>query len=285
MLKGILVMARFTFQEAMRKKVLIAGIILTGVYLFLFGLGLHLIRGQVHAMDMMTGMTLFSMGLYLAAFLTVLVAAFTGVAAISGEIESGTAYALLTKPVSRAQILLGKFLGAALMLGLYAALFFFALWGLLVWQCDIVLPGVVGMLPVFMLQAFVMLGLSFLGSTLFSTLANGITLFLLYGVALVGGMIEQIGALAGQFGGQNTSALVNIGIATSLLLPCDALYRRIVFVLVQSNSGLDFMGALTGGLGPLGAASVPSAWMVVYAAAYLFVCLALATYFFSRRDI
>jgi Cu-processing system permease protein len=283
MFRGIVLVARFALKEAMRKKMMLAAGVLTTLYLLLFGLGLHFLRGSINQMVEIAGFQIFSMGLYMATLLTGLLAAFTGVGAISGEIETGTAYALLVKPISRTQLLLGKFLGYALMMAIYAGLFFLAIWLLFAWQFGLSLPGVWRVLPLFLFQPLIMLGVAFLGSTLFSTLANGITLFLLYGVALVGGMIEQIGAMLGPISGGHTSvALINIGIVSSLALPVDSLYRRAVYILLsQHNQGF----SLLNGLGPFGGTSAPSGLMVVYAIAYLAVCLLLASSVFSRRDI
>jgi ABC-type transport system involved in multi-copper enzyme maturation permease subunit len=218
--------------------------------------------------------------------MTVLIAGFAGVGAISGEIESGTAYALLAEPVSRSQILLGKFVGYGLMMCAYAAFFFFVLWGLMAWQFGVVLPGPWTVLPLFLLQPLIILALAFWGSTMMSTLANGITIFLLYGIVLVAGMIEQIGAFI-QMTGASAAAhaagvMINIGIVSSLVLPVDALYRRAVFVLL-SNTG-NLLGSLQA-IGPFGSVSVPSQAMVVYAWVYLVGCLLLAVRSFKRRDI
>jgi ABC-type transport system involved in multi-copper enzyme maturation permease subunit len=288
MFKGILVMARFAFLEVVRKKVILAGMFLTCVYLLLFGVGLHYLGANMGDVQrQLSGFALFSMGFYLATFLTVLIAGFAGVGAVSGEIESGTAYALLAEPVSRSQVLLGKFLGYGLMMCFYAAFFFFALWGLMAWQFGVVLPGPWTVLPLFLLQPLIMLALAFWGSTMMSTLANGITIFLLYGIILVSGMIEQIGAMlqmVNTSGGVGNAAhvMINIGIVASLVLPVDALYRRAVFVLLSNTGSL--LSSLQA-LGPFGSVSVPSRAMVVYAWVYLAGCLLLAVRSFKGRDI
>ncbi len=287
MLKGILVMARFALLEVLRKKVVLAGMLLTCVYLLLFGLGLHYLGANIGAVQrQLAGFGLFSMGFYLATFMTVLIAGFAGVGAISGEIESGTAYALLAEPVSRSQILLGKFVGYGLMMCAYAAFFFFVLWGLMAWQFGVVLPGPWTVLPLFLLQPLIILALAFWGSTMMSTLANGITIFLLYGIVLVAGMIEQIGTFIRMTGASAAAhaagVMINIGIVSSLVLPVDALYRRAVFVLL-SNTG-NLLGSLQA-IGPFGSVSVPSQAMVVYAWVYLVGCLLLAVRSFKRRDI
>jgi ABC-type transport system involved in multi-copper enzyme maturation permease subunit len=280
-------MARFALLEVLRKKVILAGMFLTCVYLLLFGLGLHYLGENISSVQrQLSGFGLFSMGFYLATFMTVLIAGFAGVGAISGEIESGTAYGLLAAPVSRSQVLLGKWLGYALMLCAYAAFFFFSLWGLMAWQFGVVLPGPWTVLPLFLLQPLIMLALAFWGSTAMSTLANGITIFLLYGIVLVAGMIEQIGAMFQMMNvpgaGGAATVMINIGIVSSLVLPVDALYRRAVFVLL-SNTG-NLLGSLQS-LGPFGSISVPSQAMVIYAWVYLAGCLLLAVRSFKGRDI
>lgn len=280
-------MARFAFLELVRKKVIVAGMLLTLVYLALFGTGLHYLGDRIGGVQReLAGFTLFSMGFYLTTFLTVLIAGFSGVGAISGEIESGAAHALLAEPVSRAQILLGKFLGYGLMLCIYAGLFFFALWGLMAWQFGVALPGPWSVLPLFLLQALVMLGLAILGSSLMSTLANGVTIFLLYGIVLVAGMIEQIGASlrmgGGQAAAQTAGVMINVGIVSSLVLPVDALYRRAVYVLLSGSTGL--LNSLQS-LGPFGSVSVPSPAMVIYAVIYLAACLWLAVSVFRRKSV
>lgn len=152
----------------------------------------------------------------------------------------------------------------------------------LAWQLGVVIPGVFEILPIMFLETLTMLALSFLGSVLFSSLANGITVFLLYGVALLGGMVEQVGALARGLSENTVTALINAGIITSLILPVDALYRRSIY-LASSKTGA--VPNILHNLGPFGSLSVPSVWMEVYAVVYLGVCLAAATFLFSRKDI
>lgn len=289
MAKGILTMANFAFREAMRKKALLAAVVLTVLYLAVFGYGVSQLTrvhggGMDRAFSQLMVTQIFTMGLYLASLLTTLLAAFAAVGAISGELETGTAYALLTRPIPRAHILLGKFLGYGVMLAIYAGLFFLALWGILRWQGGAAPTGIWQPLGLFILQPLVMLAVTLLGSTLFSTLGNGIVMFMLYGLAMVGGFLEQIGAMAaiGNFGNLNSTALVNIGIISSLILPVDAIYRRTAFLL-QAGSG-DLWNAFNN-IGPFGSVSIPSVWMVVYGVVYLVGCLILAVRVFNRKDI
>jgi hypothetical protein len=94
---------------------------------------------------------------------------------------------------------------------------------------------------------------------------------MLYGLAFIGAWVEQIGKLL------QSAAAVRIGIITSLLLPVEALWRRAAY-LMQAPI---MQGVPT----PFMTTSVPSQAMVVYAALYAAVALALAMRAFTRRDL
>ncbi|MCR4418581.1 MAG: ABC transporter permease [Clostridia bacterium] len=282
MARQLCLLARLGLLEILHKRILVAVLLLTLAYLFLFGLALHYLTQDQGPFDLLGSVQLFTMALYLATFLTSLLSVLVSVGAIAGEIEGGTAYALLARPVSRMTVLLGKYCGYAAFLGLYAALFFLGLWAVVAWQGGVLLAGIGEALALFILQPLVLLSLTFLASTAFSAMGAGAVVFLLYGLSLVAGMVEQVGALLAQAGQSGAAALVNLGILASLLLPVDALYRRAAFSLLENTENL-WQGL--GAMGPFGVASVPSVWMVVYAGGYLAVTLYLAVRRFQARDI
>ncbi|MGB9904016.1 MAG: hypothetical protein ACPLQO_05005, partial [Desulfotomaculales bacterium] len=88
-------------------------------------------------------------------------------------------------------------------------------------------PALLPALGLFVLEPLVLLAVARLGSVVFSTLGNGVLAFALYALAVVGGMTEQIGALV------ENPAAVNAGIVASLILPADAVYRRLVDGVVR----------------------------------------------------
>ena len=289
-------MALFTFREAWRKKVALIAGVLTLAFLILYGTGLHFIaRDMVNTANpaasvtsyyaMMQAITIFVLGIYLASFLLAGLAILAAVGSIAGEIENGTLYTLAVRPLSRRDLLLGKFLGLAAMLVIYAALFFLALAGLVYWQTGLVIPGLLPALGLFILEPLVLLAVTTLGTTRLSTLGNGVLAFTLYAIAIVGGMMEQIGAMM-----ESTTATIYTGVITSLLLPADAVYRRLVATVVDlmpAGNGQDIPRFLNPQmtLGPFGSQSTPSNLMLLYTVAYIVILLALAIYSFKRRDI
>ena len=131
-------------------------------------------------------------------------------------------------------------------------------------------------LALMVLGALVLLTVSLFGSTLFSTLANGVIAFTLFGLAWLGGLIEYTGAMV-----QN-AGMVNLGIAISLLVPSDAIWKAASFY-AQSPLFLAIGG--TRGQIPFIGAAPPTVPLVVWAVAYPAVFLVLAVRAFSRRDL
>ncbi|MFZ5634117.1 MAG: hypothetical protein ACOY40_14840 [Bacillota bacterium] len=76
--------------------------------------------------------------------------------------------------------------------------------------------------------------------------------------------------------------LKNAGIVSSLIMPADALYRKIVHVLLQP-AGKPLIALQQ--MGPFGSLAEPSLWMTVYTLAYVAAAALLAVYAFVRKDI
>jgi Cu-processing system permease protein len=272
------IMAGVAFREAARKKVLWMALAAGIAFLALFGTGLHfqakdfsaravtpLVRTQVLNAMLMTGF-------YAVDLLAVVMTVLTSVDTLSGEIASGTIQAVATKPVTRTALILGKWLGFAGMLTLYVALMVggTALVGRLIGGATAhhLLRGA----GLILVECMLLLSLTFLFGTSFSTLTNGVLALGFHGLAFIGGWIEQVGALT------HSARAVSVGVAASLIMPSEALWRRAAF---EMQSPL--FGAI--GMSPFSNASVPSPAMVAYAGTYLLVALSAAVGRFGRRDL
>jgi Cu-processing system permease protein len=277
---SLFVIARLTFQEAARRRILLAAIVLGILFLVVYGLGLHFIyreelrnpintsagRSEIYNFLMMAG-------LYVVNFLTVMMTVLTSVDTLSGEIASGTIHTIVAKPLRRWEVVLGKWLGFAAMLTVYILLMAGGVL-LLVSKIGQYLPPNPGAgLSLIWLNGLLMLSISLLGGAYLSTLANGVLVFGLFGVAFVGGWIEQFGSLIG-----NESA-IHIGIFTSLLMPSEALWRLAAFEMRSPLVSMMGFSPFTS------ASSVPSPLMVGYAVTYIALAVALGVFLFSRRDL
>ncbi|MGQ9549949.1 MAG: ABC transporter permease [Roseiflexus sp.] len=277
MMNAVLTITWLTFHEARRRRMVLAALIIGALFVALFGIGVWLIAREMERNAPLTiqrqvhGFLLIA-GLYVVHFLTIMLAIFASVDTVAGEITTHTIQALVTRPIRRWQVLLGKWIGFALMLTGYLGLLSLgvvaAMWLIVgYWP-----PNVAVGLPLLALEALTLLSLSLLGGTRLSTLTNGVALFLLYGLAFIGLWVEQIGALL------QSSDAVRIGIITSLLLPVEALWRRAAY-LMQSLLAASSLP------GPFSTTSVPSEAMVIYAVVYALVVLLLAMRSFGQRDL
>src|SRR5437763_4513808 len=110
------IMARVTFREAARKKMLWMALLAGCAFLVLFATGLHFQmaafndRGVPPIVRRQAFSAMLMMGLYAIDLLVVVMTVLTSVDTLSGEIASGTIQAVATKPVRRCELLLGKWL-------------------------------------------------------------------------------------------------------------------------------------------------------------------------------
>ena len=139
-------------------------------------------------------------------------------------------------------------------------------------QSDYLPRNLLAGLSLIYLDSLLVMTISVAGSSAMPALATGGMVFGLYGLAFLGGWIEQIGSLM-----SNPTAL-QIGIVTSLMIPTEALWRRAAY---EMQTPL----ASTLGLSPFGAFSVPSVLMILYAVLYLVLTLMAAINIFKQRDI
>jgi ABC-type transport system involved in multi-copper enzyme maturation permease subunit len=273
-----LVIARLTFQEAIRKKVLLGAVLLTMGYLGLFGVGCYFAFK-----DMRQGLSpqvydvavsqLLLLGLYGANFMGGLLAIFSSVGTISSDVEQGVLHAIVPRALHRWEIVLGKWLGCAAMLFTYVFFLGWAVIGIVACFGNYLPSGALVGVSLMGFQALLILSLCFLGSTLFSTITNGVVVLILYACAMIGGQVEQLGSLL------RNETLVNIGIGVGLLIPSDTLWKLASYLLQPQ------VPSLFGTVGPFQMAAPPSLWTLAYAFLYSAAALSGAILVFQRRDL
>src|SRR5262245_10457922 len=209
-----LTIARFTIHEAISRRLVLSAFVLSLIFLGLYALGLSLLytmappfrqqnveRSEVAA----AGTILTVLGLYAVHFLSSFVALFLTVGAISSEIDSGTLHAVLARPIRRADVVLGRWLAYGGLIALYVGFMAGAILSMAWLASGYQAFDAFRTIALMVLGALVLLTVSLFGSTLFSTLANGVIAFTLFGLAWLGGLIEFTGGLV-----QN-SGMVNLG--------------------------------------------------------------------------
>jgi ABC-type transport system involved in multi-copper enzyme maturation permease subunit len=159
------------------------------------------------------------------------------------------------------------------MLTVYLALMAGGVAGLSVVLTGYRAPNLVRGVALIWLNGLVLLNVTLLGGTQLPALATGVVVFAGFGVAFVGGWVEQIGSFL------DSAAAVNVGIVSSLLMPTEVLWKRAAFEMRSLVVDVVGFSPFTSGT------SVPSPVMVGYAALYALIALALAVWRFERRDL
>jgi ABC-type transport system involved in multi-copper enzyme maturation permease subunit len=276
--------ARLTFREASRRWILWVALALGIAFLIVYAIGFNEIRKDVERNVQQQGRAapvlqyteiynfLTMAGLYAVNFMGVMMAVLTSVDTLSGEISSGTIHTLVSKPLGRWEIVFGKWLGFSGLLLLYILLMAGGVLTLVNLMTGYLPPNALRGLALIGFNAILLLSVSLFGGSFLSTLANGVLVFGLYGIAFIGGWIEQFGTLL------NNQTAINIGVISSLLLPSEAIWKRAAYEM-QSP----MVAAL--GFSPFSSNVVPSLIMMVYAIFYTLAVLYLAIRQFSRRDL
>ncbi|HEX2172394.1 MAG TPA: ABC transporter permease, partial [Dehalococcoidia bacterium] len=286
-----LTIARFTIHEAISRRLILAGIILSLAYLALFAIGFALLYGILleeaasssspsddSQIVPVFGSMLTLLGLYAVNFLSNFLALFLSVGAVSGEIDSGTLHAVLARPIRRWEFVLGRWLGYAGLMAGYVALMSTGLLLLARLIAGYETPEPGRAIALMALGALLLMTISLLGSTILSTLANGVVVFSLFGLAWLAGIIEVLGSAL-----QN-QAMIAIGIVVSLIVPSDAIWRGASY-FIQSPALLSLAAAADAPTTPFAATTPPAPALVVWAVGYVLVCLLAAAATFARRDL
>jgi ABC-type transport system involved in multi-copper enzyme maturation permease subunit len=273
----VLTVAHLTFAEARRKKILAASLICGLAFVALFALGLTLGRNGLRLQAPLQRQVAFTLltilGLFAANFLSVLFAALLPIDTLSGEIDSGVMQTLAAKPIRRSDIVLGKFLGHWVIVIAYLLLMCSLVMVITAAAGRTVRIDLLRALPLLALELTVMMAISVAGGTRFTTITNGVVALGFYGVAFLGGWLEQIGSLSG-LAGMRTA-----GVAASLVSPADVMWRLGLYTMLPA------IARGTQNLGPFATNSVANPLMVWWTVAFTLSALAYAIRTFNRRAL
>lgn len=281
-----LLIARLTIQEAVRRRLVWAVLVLSILFIVLYTYGFNLVVNDVSQFNDERGgrpeeiippdvqmSILVLLGLWTVNFLAGVMTIFASVGAISSEIEAGTLHVIIPKPLARFEIIAGKYLGLLAMIASYITLMVVSVLLVAYFTGDYTPPNVGRGLFLMILVSTILLSLTMLGSTIFSTMANGVIVFMLYGLALTGGLVEQIGTAL------DNDTMIRIGVLSSVLVPSDSMWKLASYE-VQPTIAVNLTGP-----NPFGTIVPPSEFAVQYAVIYCLVIVAASMAVFQRRDI
>jgi ABC-type transport system involved in multi-copper enzyme maturation permease subunit len=293
----LLLVARFTLQEAIRRRLFLAVIILSALllvaFIILLSVAINFFQSQsatANGGNLSPQLFLISGGVFfdilmiwmvylLSSLLTIVLTAGT----ISGEIEAGTFAVIVPKPISRAEIVIGKWLGSALILVVYTALMFFALLAVIYWKTGYWPPQAFSALGTLALSTLALLGLTTLGSAFVPTIVNGAIALVLFIGAPTASIVQFVVQVITP---AQSQALQNIATVINLIIPTDALWHGASFFLLPSENIFPILGLSTRNFNTPFTSTQPVATaLLIWVAFYILVLPLIAVLRFQRRDL
>lgn len=283
---------RLTLLEALRRRLLWALLGLTAVIVALTGWGVALLvsNARSHGLtesQLQLGVSQVVILLaFMYSFVLAMTAAFLGAPALASDLESGVALALLARPIRRSSVLVGRWVGLAIVLAGYA---------IVGGGLELAVVGLVsGYLPPYpalaigylTAEALILLTVAILLGTRLSAMAGGAIAVVLFGLSWVAGVMGAVAAVL------KLADLTFVTDAARLLLPIDGLWRGVVYHL-EPAAALMLMGAAERGgpnaaaiaaANPFFAPNPPAPAFILWVAGWIVVVLAAGIVLFGRRE-
>jgi ABC-type transport system involved in multi-copper enzyme maturation permease subunit len=277
----VLTVAALTLREAARRRVLRSLAVLTVILLALSAWGFSRIDAEFGGLTSGESRLIASLVLNLVMFGLSLIAAlgtaFLAGPTLAGETESGIALAMLARPVRRAAVLTGKWLGLVAFGSGFVVAAGVAQLVIVRITAGYWPPGPVTGLLLLAGQAAVLLTLGLLLSTVISPMASGMVAVGLFGATWIAGVVGGLGQALGN------ESVARIGTVSRMLLPTDGLWRGAMNAFQDPSLLTQFSEAFEGH--PFLSSAGLTTTYLIWAAVWTLLGLGLAAIAFQRRDL
>jgi ABC-type transport system involved in multi-copper enzyme maturation permease subunit len=286
----VIAIVRLTLVEAVRRRLLwaLAGLTVLSVAVTTWGVD-RLVdvagRSSEGGLDRVQLALGVSQVLILVAFMFSFVLAMTGAflaaPAISGDLESGVALAILARPIRRGDLVVGRWLGLAIVIALYAVVA-----GVLE---TLAVAAVTGYSPPdpfgaalhLAAEGIILLTFALVLSTRLAPIAGGAVSVVAFGLAWMLGVLGGVGAFFG------VPILATGADVANVLLPTDLLWRGTVFALEPPIAILAAGGVPNRALqaNPFFAAAPLSPLQIGWVGIWLILAVGIAVVSLERREV
>ena len=281
---GIATIARLSLLEALRRRLLWA---LIGLTVLLVVVTAWAFQRLLEASPLPADETqlavsqLLILVAFMFSFVLAMTAVFVGSPAIAGEVESGEALAIMSRPIRRADVVLGHWVGSGIVVVTYAILAGLGEIGAVALTTGYLPPHPLFAAGFVALEGLVLLTLAVLLSTRLGVVTGGAIAVVLYGINWVMGVVGQAGAILGN------DAIRTAGTISRIVMPTDVAWRGAMASLEPPAALLSSLGrtSVIFAVNPFYAAASPPPDQLAYAVVWIAVGLSLAIALFSRREL
>jgi ABC-type transport system involved in multi-copper enzyme maturation permease subunit len=284
----VFVIARLTVQETSRRRLILALIILTLIVVGFSAWGFNKITtvtrgdGTVLPPDQVALITsqLLIVVTFMYSGVLALSAAVVAGPLISSEVESGLLLSMLARPLRRSEVVIGKWLGLAVLIAMYAAGSAALELAAVDWATGYLPPHPIQLVLYVGAEGLVLLSLGLVLSTRLSGITGGV-------IALVAWLMGWIAGVVGDVGtGLQNKAVENVGIVSHLLLPTDGLWRGAIYALEPDAFLATLRAAGTvARANPFAQVDPPPISYLAWVVLWFGIVLALSIWSFRTREI
>ena len=285
-MSSVVTIALVTVREVSRRRLVLALVLLSAVAVALTGWGFSKLPGLHDHGQPLTPAELRLITSQLLIFVLFMFSAVLGLGAVmvaaqavSAEVESGQALAVLARPVRRAQVIAGKWLGLGALVVVYAAVataveFLVVRWttGYLPPQPALAAAFVAG-------EGLVLLTLTLLLSVHLSGITAGVIALMLFFITWIAGVAGAVGSVL------NNAPIAAVGTISRLLLPSDGLWRGAIYNLEPQAVVAAASGSREAAANPFTSLTPPAAAYVAWAVLWVMAMVVIAAVAFRRREI
>jgi len=282
--RSILIVARLTLREAVRRRLLWSLVGLTGLIVVLtwwaFGRISEAspITGPVEMLGVSQVLVMLA---FMFSFILAMTAVFAASPAIGPEIENGMLLAMLARPLRRSEVLLGRWLGLASILVVYALVASYLELGAVKLATGY-LPSDPLTAPFYLAgESLILLTLALVFSTRIASVAGGAVAVVGFGLAWMAGVLGGVGEAF------NNDLLRLAGTVARLILPSDVLWRGAAGALTPTRDVLASSGLQNADLyrfSPFSGTAPTLEW-AVWCAVWIIGALALGCRLLERREL
>lgn len=269
-------LARFTLRETIRSRTMIIGLVISLLYLAIIPMLSSPSSSTVVVGDMQVkaeqGKDFLNFALGGLNFIGMTMAILTTLGAIYTEIETGTIYSIVTKPVHRWQIVAGKWAGHAMLMGGYVLAMGLALWlsvalgsGSLVWSF---FPSI----GLICLNVVTMVSITLMFSTFVPVIANAIFVFIIF---IFSSNLRIVNAISEA---SDNLVVDTIAAILRLLLPVSEV-SGLASGLLETRSAQALANQAET------AAFAPRGWSFIYEVFYIGALVLIAAMIFRKKDL
>jgi ABC-type transport system involved in multi-copper enzyme maturation permease subunit len=283
----VITIAALTIRELFRRRVIyvLAGLTIVSVALVGWGLdrlvSLARENGTTELNIQIGTSQVLILIAFMFSFVLAMTAAFVGAPAVGGDLESGVAYAILARPLRRAEVLVGRWLGSALVVVAYTIAS-----GLLAIGVGVLVSGYGPPDP--LLAVAFLSGEVLVLQTLTLALGSVMPAIAAGAIAVVGfGLGWMAGVMAGVAVALGVESLRSIAEVSRWILPTDGLWRGVIYGLEPPLVMLIAAGREPGlaEANPFYATAPPPLPFVIWSILWMALVLGAATWWFERRDL